>query len=117
MRDINVRWLRENIGVVSQEPVLFATTIAENIRYGRVDATDEEIKAAAKEANAHDFISALPDVSFFIYTLSPLFYFSIKIIKTIFLKIKISLFFLRDMRRLLVTEGLSCLVVRSNVSP
>ncbi|XP_033639476.1 LOW QUALITY PROTEIN: ATP-dependent translocase ABCB1-like [Asterias rubens] len=61
LRDINVRWLRENIGVVSQEPVLFATTIAENIRYGRVDATDEEIKAAAKEANAHDFISALPD--------------------------------------------------------
>lgn len=62
LRDINVRWLRENIGVVSQEPVLFATTIAENIRYGRVDATDEEIKTAAKEANAHDFISALPDV-------------------------------------------------------
>ncbi|XP_022083099.1 multidrug resistance protein 1A-like isoform X2 [Acanthaster planci] len=61
LRDLNVRWLREHIGVVSQEPVLFATTIAENIRYGRTDATDEDIKAAAIEANAHDFISALPD--------------------------------------------------------
>ncbi|XP_038049400.1 ATP-dependent translocase ABCB1-like isoform X2 [Patiria miniata] len=61
LRDLNVRWLREHIGVVSQEPVLFATTIAENIRYGRTDATDEDIKAAAIEANAHDFISELPE--------------------------------------------------------
>ena len=58
-----MKWLRENIGIVSQEPVLFATTIAENIRYGREDATDEDIERAVKEANAYDFISKLPDVS------------------------------------------------------
>lgn len=48
---------------MSQEPVLFATTIAENIRYGREDISDAEIEQAAKEANAFDFISRLPDVS------------------------------------------------------
>ena len=63
MKDLNVHWVREHIGVVSQEPVLFATTIAENIRYGRLDVTQEEIETAAAEANAHDFIKALPDVS------------------------------------------------------
>ncbi|KAG9345134.1 hypothetical protein JZ751_009677, partial [Albula glossodonta] len=46
IRSLNVKWLRENIGIVSQEPVLFATTIAENIRYGRRDATDEDIERA-----------------------------------------------------------------------
>uniref|UniRef100_A0A673J6R8 ATP-binding cassette, sub-family B (MDR/TAP), member 5 n=1 Tax=Sinocyclocheilus rhinocerous TaxID=307959 RepID=A0A673J6R8_9TELE len=61
IRTLNVRWLRENMGIVSQEPVLFGTTIAENIRYGREDATDEDIERAIKEANAYDFISKLPD--------------------------------------------------------
>lgn len=61
IRTLNIKWLRENIGVVSQEPVLFGTTIAENIRYGREDVTDAEIEQAAKEANAYDFISKLPD--------------------------------------------------------
>ncbi|XP_067147712.1 ATP-binding cassette sub-family B member 5 isoform X3 [Apteryx mantelli] len=61
IRTLNVKWLRENIGIVSQEPVLFATTIAENIRYGREDISDVEIEQAAKEANAFDFISRLPD--------------------------------------------------------
>ncbi|NWI13941.1 MDR1 protein, partial [Crypturellus soui] len=61
IRTLNVKWLRENIGIVSQEPVLFATTIAENIRYGREDVSDAEIEQAAKEANAFDFISRLPD--------------------------------------------------------
>ncbi|XP_071416988.1 ATP-binding cassette sub-family B member 5 isoform X2 [Pithys albifrons albifrons] len=61
IRTLNVKWLRENIGIVSQEPVLFATTIAENIRYGRGDISDAEIERAAKEANAFDFISRLPD--------------------------------------------------------
>ncbi|PKK31850.1 ATP-binding cassette, sub-family B (MDR/TAP), member 5 [Columba livia] len=61
IRALNVKWLRENIGIVSQEPVLFATTIAENIRYGREDISDAEIEQAAKEANAFDFISKLPD--------------------------------------------------------
>uniref|UniRef100_H0VLE6 ATP binding cassette subfamily B member 1 n=1 Tax=Cavia porcellus TaxID=10141 RepID=H0VLE6_CAVPO len=60
IRTINVRYLREIIGVVSQEPVLFATTIAENIRYGRENVTMEEIEKAVKEANAYDFIMKLP---------------------------------------------------------
>ena len=58
---LNLKWLRSNIGVVSQEPVLFDTTIAENIRYGKEDATMEEIEDAAKAANAYDFISELPN--------------------------------------------------------
>ncbi|KAK1795267.1 hypothetical protein P4O66_010445, partial [Electrophorus voltai] len=62
VRTLNVRWLRENMGIVSQEPILFGTTIAENIRYGREDATDEDIERAMREANAYDFISKLPDV-------------------------------------------------------
>ena len=61
MRDLNLHWLRQHIGVVSQEPVLFATTIAENIRYGRDGVTQAEIESAAKAANAHSFISELPD--------------------------------------------------------
>uniref|UniRef100_A0A4X2M929 P-type phospholipid transporter n=1 Tax=Vombatus ursinus TaxID=29139 RepID=A0A4X2M929_VOMUR len=61
IRTLNVRYLREITGVVSQEPVLFATTIAENIRYGREDVTMEEIEKAVKEANAYDFIMKLPN--------------------------------------------------------
>lgn len=49
--------------MVNQEPVLFATTITENIRYGREDVTMEEIEKATKEANAYDFIMKLPNVS------------------------------------------------------
>uniref|UniRef100_A0A8C4Y5L4 ABC-type xenobiotic transporter n=1 Tax=Gopherus evgoodei TaxID=1825980 RepID=A0A8C4Y5L4_9SAUR len=61
IKTLNLRYLREIIGVVNQEPVLFATTIAENIRYGREDVTMEEIEKAVKEANAYDFIMKLPD--------------------------------------------------------
>ncbi|XP_073437562.1 phosphatidylcholine translocator ABCB4-like isoform X4 [Dendrobates tinctorius] len=61
IRSLNVKWLRENIGVVGQEPVLFGTTISENIRYGRDGVTDEEIEQAARTANAYDFISRLPE--------------------------------------------------------
>ncbi|KAA0703589.1 Multidrug resistance protein 1 [Triplophysa tibetana] len=61
IRSLNVRGLREMIGVVSQEPVLFATTIAENIRYGRQDVTQEEIEQAAREGNAYNFIMKLPN--------------------------------------------------------
>ncbi len=61
------------IGVVSQEPVLFATTITENIRYGRPDVTDEEIVKATKEANAYDFIMNLPDVRLYLVSLSSVF--------------------------------------------
>ena len=52
--------LRNSIGIVSQEPVIFATSALENIRYGRLDASDEEVIVAAKTAYAHGFISALP---------------------------------------------------------
>lgn len=62
VRDLNVRWLRQNIGVVSQEPVLFATTIAENIGYGKEGVSLSQIKEAAKQANALDFIQKLPQV-------------------------------------------------------
>ena len=61
LRDLKLRSLREQISVVLQEPLLFSGTIGENIRYGRLDATQEEIEAAARAANAHDFIAALPE--------------------------------------------------------
>ena len=61
IREINLHWLRQHIGVVSQEPVLFAGTIAQNICYGKEDATQEEIEEAAEAANAHSFITELPD--------------------------------------------------------
>ncbi|XP_017777587.1 PREDICTED: multidrug resistance protein 1B-like isoform X2 [Nicrophorus vespilloides] len=60
MKDLNLRWLRSQIGVVGQEPVLFGTTIEENIRYGNQFATRDEIEEAAKKANAHTFIKNLP---------------------------------------------------------
>ena len=63
VRSLNLKWLREQIGVVSQEPVLFATTIAENIRYGKDGVTQDDIEMATKMANAHDFIKGLPQVS------------------------------------------------------
>ena len=53
--------LRLNIGVVQQDVYLFVGTVKDNIRYGKPDATDEEIVAAAKNANAHDFIMELPN--------------------------------------------------------
>jgi ATP-binding cassette subfamily B protein len=61
IRDYRVADLRNQFAVVLQEPVLFSTTIAENIAYARPGATIEEIEDSAKAANAHDFISALPD--------------------------------------------------------
>ncbi|CAF2112611.1 unnamed protein product [Rotaria magnacalcarata] len=59
--DYNVQHLRENIGVVSQEPVLLGMTVYENIRFGKSNATQDEIEEAAREANAHNFIMQLPD--------------------------------------------------------
>lgn len=61
IRELDPRSLREHIGVVSQEPILFATSIADNIRYGRPDATDAEVESAARAANAHEFILHFPD--------------------------------------------------------
>ncbi|XP_007494388.2 bile salt export pump isoform X1 [Monodelphis domestica] len=60
IRSLNIQWLRSHIGIVEQEPVLFSTSIAENIRYGREDATMEDIIKAAKEANIYNFIMNLP---------------------------------------------------------
>lgn len=60
VRELNLQWLRSHIGVVGQEPALFAVSIADNIRYGREDATQADIESAAKEAYAHDFIMRLP---------------------------------------------------------
>ncbi|CAN0176191.1 unnamed protein product, partial [Ectocarpus fasciculatus] len=57
---LNPSWLRRQIGVVDQEPVLFAGSIADNIRYGVPSATDEQVEAAARQANAHDFIMDFP---------------------------------------------------------
>ena len=61
IRDFNRRDLRECFGMVLQDTWLFNGTIMENIRYGRLDATDEEVIAAAKAAHAHRFIQTLPD--------------------------------------------------------
>src|SRR5699024_6336121 len=60
IRDVQVRSLRDNIGMVLQDNLLFSESIAMNIRMGNPKATDEEVVAAAKAANAHDFIMDLP---------------------------------------------------------
>ena len=61
IRDYKLKSLRRQIGIVLQDSVLFGATIRENIAYGRLDATDDEIEAAARAANAHDFIVRLED--------------------------------------------------------
>lgn len=60
LKNFNLRWLRSHIGMVPQEPVLFSTSIRNNIIYGRHNATEAEIKEASRMANAHHFISSLP---------------------------------------------------------
>ncbi|CAL9064219.1 putative multidrug resistance protein [Musa acuminata AAA Group] len=60
IRKLQLKWLRSRMGLVSQEPALFATSIKENILFGKEDATMDEVVAAAKAANAHNFISQLP---------------------------------------------------------
>lgn len=59
---LQLKWLRHQMGLVSQEPVLFGTTIGENIGYGKEGATEEEVVGAAKMANIHNFITSLPQV-------------------------------------------------------
>jgi ATP-binding cassette, subfamily B, bacterial MsbA len=61
VRDVTLASLRAQIGIVPQETQLFSGSVRENIRYGRLNATDAELEAAAQAANAHDFILALPD--------------------------------------------------------
>ena len=62
IKDLNLRWLRSHIGIVGQEPALFDCSIAENIRYAKPGATDQEIQQACKDANAYSFIKNLPKV-------------------------------------------------------
>jgi len=61
LREFDPDWLRRHVGVVSQEPILFSSSIRENIRYGRPDATDQEIDDAARAANAFDFVTRFPE--------------------------------------------------------
>jgi ATP-binding cassette subfamily B multidrug efflux pump len=61
LRDIPLHALRTQVGIALQEPVLFSGTVRDNIRYGRPDATEEEVIAAAQAAQAHDFIVSFPD--------------------------------------------------------
>ncbi|KAG0626974.1 hypothetical protein M758_2G165000 [Ceratodon purpureus] len=61
IKNLELQWLREQIGLVNQEPALFATSILENILYGKDGATMQEIQNAAKAANAHSFINSLPN--------------------------------------------------------
>jgi ATP-binding cassette subfamily B protein len=61
IREVTQESLRNNIGIVPQDTVLFNHSIEHNIRYAKLDATDEEVKQAAKHANIHDFISSLPE--------------------------------------------------------
>ena len=60
MAELNIAWCRQQIATVFQEPNLFDTTIAENIRFGCPDATQADIEDAARKANAHDFIMKFP---------------------------------------------------------
>lgn len=60
LRTLQVKWLRDQIGMVGQEPVLFATSILENVMMGKENATTKEAVAACIAANAHNFISDLP---------------------------------------------------------
>ena len=61
IRRLELKWLRSQLGLVSQEPVLFATSIKENILFGKEGESMEDVINAAKAANAHDFIVKLPD--------------------------------------------------------
>lgn len=62
LKKLQLKWIRSKIGLVSQEPILFATTIRENIVYGKEDASDDEIRIAVKLANATRFVDKLPQV-------------------------------------------------------
>lgn len=61
IKRLHLKWLRSQMGLVNQEPILFATSIKENILFGKEEASAEDVEKAAKAANAHDFIIKLPD--------------------------------------------------------
>ena len=60
VRDLTLESLRNNVGIVLQDSILFSGTVADNIRYGKPNATQKEVEEAAKQANIHDFILTLP---------------------------------------------------------
>ena len=66
LKKLKLSWIREKIGLVSQEPILFATSIKENIAYGKENATDQEIRTAIQLANAAKFIDKMPEVNHFL---------------------------------------------------
>lgn len=61
IKDLDLKFLRRNIGAVSQEPSLFTGTIKDNLKVGKMEANDQEIQSAAEMSNAHSFISNLPE--------------------------------------------------------
>lgn len=61
LRELDPKWYHRQVAIVSQEPILFSGSIKENIMYGKMDATDAEVVDAARAANAHDFITGLPN--------------------------------------------------------
>src|SRR5262249_55026701 len=61
VREPDPRWLREQVGAVSQEPVLFAASVRDNVRYGRPGATDDQIREALQAANALGFVEEFPE--------------------------------------------------------
>ena len=61
IKTLDLQWYRSQIGLISQEPILFATSIIENVRFGLPSATDEQVYEACRQANAHDFILEFPD--------------------------------------------------------
>lgn len=67
IKEFQLRWIRGKIGLVSQEPVLFSSSIKDNILYGKDDASIEEVEIAAQHANAAKFIDKLPQVTHFIF--------------------------------------------------
>ena len=69
LKELNLPWLRQQVGIVPQEPTLFGTTIADNIRYGALfrEVSDDEVIEVAKSANIHNFIESLPKVSLFMF--------------------------------------------------
>ena len=69
VKELNLKWLRRQIGIVSQEPVLFDLSVRDNIAYGDTtrEVSDKEIEEAAKAANIHQFITSLPEVKLLLY--------------------------------------------------
>lgn len=85
IKKLQLKWIREKIGLVSQEPILFATSLRENIAYGKENATDQEIRTAIELANAAKFIDKLPKVIPFSFGENNNFRFFFPLVKTVLL--------------------------------